>query len=80
MGRPQAWPPVANLQVQPGDDYPNPVRNTEAQIRIGASGWRHKPWRGCFYPKDLTSSHYLSRYWRHFNTIEINQLFLSSSD
>lgn len=48
-----------------------------AQIRVGVSGWRYKPWRGVFYPSDLPQRaelHYASRV---FSTIEINGSFYS---
>jgi uncharacterized protein YecE (DUF72 family) len=48
-----------------------------AQIRIGISGWRYKPWRGVFYPQALPQRaelHYASRI---FPTIEINGSFYS---
>src|ERR1051325_550766 len=45
--------------------------------RIGISGWRYKPWRGTFYPKDLAQRRELEFASRHFNSIEINGSFYS---
>jgi len=48
-----------------------------ARARIGISGWRYKPWRGTFYPKDLAQRlelHYASR---QVASIEINGSFYS---
>jgi uncharacterized protein YecE (DUF72 family) len=47
------------------------------QLRIGISGWRYAPWRGRFYPKDLTQKRELEFASRQFNTIEINGSFYS---
>jgi uncharacterized protein YecE (DUF72 family) len=45
------------------------------EVRIGTSGWHYKHWRGNFYPADLSSSHWLQFYVRHFNAVEINNSF-----
>jgi uncharacterized protein YecE (DUF72 family) len=46
-------------------------------IRIGISGWRYKPWRGVFYPKDLVQKCELAFAAKHFRSIEINVTFYS---
>lgn len=46
-------------------------------VRIGISGWRYAPWRGVFYPKDLTQKRELEHASRQVNTIEINGSFYS---
>jgi len=46
-------------------------------IRIGISGWRYEPWRGTFYPEDLTQKSELSFAARKFNSLEINGTFYS---
>src|SRR4051812_19615592 len=46
--------------------------------RIGISGWRYKPWRGTFYPEDLSQKRELLFASRHFNSIELNGSFYSS--
>lgn len=46
-------------------------------IRIGISGWRYKPWRGVFYPEDLTQKDELAFASRKFRSIEINGTFYS---
>jgi uncharacterized protein YecE (DUF72 family) len=46
-------------------------------IRIGISGWRYKPWRGVFYPKDLTQKRELAFAAENFRSVEINGTFYS---
>lgn len=48
-----------------------------AEIRIGISGWRYRPWRGVFYPRDLPQRRELEYASRAFPTIEINGSFYS---
>lgn len=43
--------------------------------RIGCSGWNYKAWRGHFYPDDLPSTQWLSRYAGVFDTVEVNSTF-----
>ena len=45
------------------------------EIRIGASGWHYKHWRGPFYDAALPASQMLAHYIRHFDTVEINNSF-----
>jgi len=40
--------------------------------RIGISGWTYAPWRGVFYPDDLTQKRELEYASRQFRSIEIN--------
>jgi uncharacterized protein YecE (DUF72 family) len=47
------------------------------EIRIGISGWQYKPWRGVFYPKDLTQKRELEFASRAFPSLEINGTFYS---
>jgi uncharacterized protein YecE (DUF72 family) len=44
-------------------------------IRIGIGGWTYAPWRGTFYPDDLTQSRELEYASRHLTSIEINGTF-----
>jgi uncharacterized protein YecE (DUF72 family) len=46
-------------------------------IRIGISGWRYPPWRGKFYPKDLTQKRELEYASLALPTIELNGSFYS---
>lgn len=46
-------------------------------IRIGISGWTYAPWRGVFYPKDVTQKRELAYASRQFPSIEINSTFYS---
>ena len=48
-----------------------------AQIRIGISGWTYGPWRGVFYPEELTHRRELEYASRQLNSIEINGSFYS---
>jgi uncharacterized protein YecE (DUF72 family) len=53
-----------------------PSRSTSAaQIRVGIGGWTYAPWRGPFYPEDLTQSRELEYASRHLTSIEINGTF-----
>ncbi|MFM0379866.1 DUF72 domain-containing protein [Paraburkholderia strydomiana] len=44
-------------------------------VRIGIGGWTYAPWRGTFYPDDLTQSRELEYASRHLSSIEINGTF-----
>jgi uncharacterized protein YecE (DUF72 family) len=44
-------------------------------IRIGTSGWHYKHWCGPFYPEKLAESKMLAEYYKHFDTVEINNSF-----
>ncbi len=44
-------------------------------IRIGVGGWTYEPWRGTFYPADLTQKRELEFAGRHLTSIEINGTF-----
>ena len=46
-------------------------------IHIGMSGWRYEPWRGVFYPEDLTQDRELEFASRAVSSIEINGSFYS---
>ena len=45
------------------------------EIRVGASGWHYKHWRGPFYEPTLPPARMLEFYIRHFDTVEINNSF-----
>src|SRR5512134_2990653 len=47
-------------------------------IRIGIGGWTYEPWRGVFYPKDLTQKRELEYASRKLSSIEINGTFYGS--
>jgi uncharacterized protein YecE (DUF72 family) len=44
-------------------------------VRIGVGGWTYEPWRGSFYPADLTQKRELEYASRHLTSIEINGTF-----
>jgi uncharacterized protein YecE (DUF72 family) len=46
-------------------------------VRIGISGWTYKPWRGVFYPDDLSQKNELAYASEIFPSIEINGTFYS---
>jgi uncharacterized protein YecE (DUF72 family) len=48
---------------------------TKPRIRVGIGGWTYAPWRGVFYPEDLTQKRELEYASRHLSTIEINGTF-----
>ncbi len=45
------------------------------EIRIGTSGWYYKHWKGPFYPLKIRDSEMLPFYFKHFDTVEINNSF-----
>jgi len=48
------------------------------KIYVGVGGWTFEPWRGTFYPKDLTHKRELEYASRKFTSIEINGTYYSS--
>jgi uncharacterized protein YecE (DUF72 family) len=50
----------------------------DANIRVGIGGWTFAPWRGVFYPEDLTQKRELEYASRQLTTIEINGTFYGS--
>ena len=44
-------------------------------IHIGTSGWHYKHWCGPFYEAKLPASRMLAEYYKHFDTVEINNSF-----
>ena len=49
-----------------------------AMIRVGVGGWVFAPWRGTFYPKNLTQARELEYASRQLTAIEINGTFYGS--
>lgn len=47
------------------------------RIRVGIGGWTYEPWRGTFYPGDLTQKRELEYASRQLSAIEINGTFYS---
>jgi uncharacterized protein YecE (DUF72 family) len=45
------------------------------RLRAGASGFAYKPWKGPFYPADLSDSQMLAFYAARLPTVEINNTF-----
>lgn len=50
-------------------------RSAAARIRVGIGGWTYEPWRGPFYPADLTQKRELEYASRKLTSIEINGTF-----
>jgi uncharacterized protein YecE (DUF72 family) len=48
------------------------------KIYVGVGGWTFEPWRGPFYPKDLTHKRELEYASRKLTSIEINGTYYSS--
>ena len=48
------------------------------KIHIGIGGWIYEPWRGVFYPADLTQKRELEFASRHTTSIEINGTYYST--
>ncbi|RJF88113.1 DUF72 domain-containing protein [Oleomonas cavernae] len=48
------------------------------KIRVGIGGWTFEPWRGVFYPDDLTQKRELEYASRRLTSIEINGTYYSS--
>jgi len=46
-------------------------------IRVGVGGWTYEPWRGVFYPSDLTQKRELEFASRALTSIEINGTYYS---
>jgi uncharacterized protein YecE (DUF72 family) len=50
----------------------------KARIRVGIGGWTFEPWRGTFYPDDLTQKRELEYASRALTSIEVNGTFYGS--
>ena len=48
------------------------------RIHVGIGGWTFEPWRGVFYPDDLTQKRELEYASRQLTSIEINGTYYSS--
>ena len=48
------------------------------QIRVGVGGWTYEPWRGVFYPADLTQKRELEYASSKLTSIEINGTYYST--
>ena len=58
-------------------DTPRPRKRSSpaGRIRVGIGGWTYEPWRGTFYPADLTQKRELEYASRQLTSIEINGTF-----
>lgn len=48
-----------------------------ADVRVGISGWRYRPWRGVFYPPGLPQRRELEYVAERLRTVELNGSFYS---
>jgi uncharacterized protein YecE (DUF72 family) len=69
-----AGKPAPTPDTQPATGAPS----TAPAIRVGIGGWTFAPWRGIFYPEDLTQKRELEYASRKLSTIEINGTFYGS--
>ena len=51
---------------------------SSVSIRVGIGGWTFEPWRGVFYPVDLTQKRELEYASRKLTSIEINGTYYST--
>jgi uncharacterized protein YecE (DUF72 family) len=51
------------------------AKRKAGKIFVGIGGWNFAPWRGSFYPKDLTQARELHYASRELTSIEINSTF-----
>jgi uncharacterized protein YecE (DUF72 family) len=51
---------------------------TQGKIHIGIGGWDYDPWRGTFYPGELSKAKQLAYAAEHLTAIEINSTYYSS--
>ena len=49
--------------------------NVSGVVKIGTSGWHYKHWCGPFYEQKLPAAKMLAEYYKHFDTVEINNSF-----
>jgi uncharacterized protein YecE (DUF72 family) len=54
------------------------MSNEASRIRIGIGGWTYEPWRGGFYPDDLTQKRELEFASRKLTSIEVNGTYYGS--
>ncbi len=43
-----------------------------AAVRVGTCDWRHRHWRGAFYPVTLGRDRWLAHYAQHFDCVELD--------
>jgi uncharacterized protein YecE (DUF72 family) len=55
-----------------------PAKEVTGAIRIGVGGWTYEPWRGTFYPGDLSQKRELEFASRQLTSIEINGTYYGS--
>jgi uncharacterized protein YecE (DUF72 family) len=55
-----------------------PAKGVTGAIRIGVGGWTYAPWRGPFYPSDLSQKRELEYASRQLTSIEINGTYYGS--
>jgi uncharacterized protein YecE (DUF72 family) len=53
-------------------------KSVAGAIRVGVGGWTYEPWRGTFYPSDLSQKRELEYASRQLTSIEINGTYYGS--
>lgn len=64
--------------AKPAESAKSGKATKAANIRVGIGGWTYAPWRGTFYPEDLTQARELEYASRNLTSIEINGTFYGS--
>src|SRR3954465_12715315 len=54
--------------------------NDQQKIRLGTCAWKHKEWRGSFYPPELPDEQWLEHYARYLPAVEIDSTFAGAPD
>jgi len=54
------------------------TKNATPRIRVGIGGWTFEPWRGSFYPADLTQKRELEYASGKLSSIEVNGTYYGS--
>jgi uncharacterized protein YecE (DUF72 family) len=70
--------PAGKTAEKPADGTVGKTAGKTGQTRVGIGGWTFEPWRGVFYPDDLTQKRELEYASRQLTSIEINGTFYGS--
>src|SRR5688500_8364259 len=63
-------PPGAHRTLRRVLQRRNSPPSGQNMVRIGCSGWQYKHWKGDFYPADLRTGEWFTRYAATFDTVE----------
>jgi|HubBroStandDraft_2_1064218.scaffolds.fasta_scaffold152090_2 hypothetical protein len=59
---------------------PTSITRMVCDVRIGASGFHYKHWKGSFYPERMPSAAMLEFQVQKFDTVELNNSFYRPAD